>query len=68
MRYELLSCPFCGGHAKIYTSVSDGIPRKSKAFVYCNKCKASGDTYEDTENDGEFIFKAIDAWNRRATR
>ena len=62
---ELKSCPFCGGKAIIQTSVSSSIPKCPTAICYCEKCMASGKWFEDVNNDGTFIHKAIEAWNRR---
>jgi Lar family restriction alleviation protein len=62
--HELKPCPFCGGEAKIRTSVSC---YKSYAWGECVKCKASTKSIYDIDNDGSFVFKAIEAWNRRAT-
>ena len=63
---DLKPCPFCGGKAKIYSGVSNSIPRVPKAYVYCEKCYASGKMFSDSEGNGEHIFKSINAWNRRA--
>lgn len=63
---NLKLCPFCGGEGKLYTFVSDGIPKRSAANVYCKKCSAKAAIFEDSEHDGKYIFKAVEAWNRRA--
>lgn len=60
----LKPCPFCGGEAKIKTSVSY---YKSYAWGECVKCKASTKSIYDIDNDGSFVFKAIEEWNRRVT-
>lgn len=62
---ELKPCPFCGGKAMIQTFVSNSIPRYATAICYCEKCNASGKWFEDVNHDGTFIYKAIEAWNRR---
>lgn len=63
---ELKPCPFCGGEASIRTGVTSSVPKVPKAIVICQKCSASTDWFYDTELDGGFILKAIEAWNRRA--
>ena len=62
---ELKPCPFCGGEAKMRTSISSSIPKRSIVFCYCEKCGASGKLIEDSKCDGTFIKEAIEAWNRR---
>lgn len=63
---ELKLCPFCGGKARIQTSVSSGVPRVMRAMVYCQNCSASTSWFYDNECDGTFLIKSIGAWNRRA--
>ena len=63
---DLKPCPFCGGEARIRTGITSSVPKLSKALVTCQKCLASTDWFCDTESDAEFVFKAIEAWNRRA--
>ena len=62
---ELKPCPFCGGEAEIFTTTSDSIPRKGRAWCHCISCHSSGEPFEDNDNNGQFVFKAIEAWNRR---
>ena len=63
---ELKPCPFCGGKAKIYATTTGTCPNHAKHYCYCGKCFASGKSFSDFENDGSSVFKAIEAWNRRA--
>lgn len=63
---ELKRCPFCGGEADVYTTEANFIPKTGKAFCYCKKCRSCGESFEDTEHNGKFVFKAIKAWNKRA--
>lgn len=63
---KLKPCPFCGGKAKIHSAVTSGILKCPKAYCYCDKCLATTQSFEDYEYNGEYIFKAINAWNRRA--
>ena len=63
---DLKPCPFCGGEARIRTGVTSSVPKLSKALVICQKCLASTDWFCDTAADAEFVFEAIEAWNRRA--
>lgn len=63
---ELKRCPFCGGKAKIYATTTMTYPNHGKHFCYCEKCNASSKSFSDFENDGSSVFKAIEAWNRRA--
>ena len=63
---DLKPCPFCGGEAKIRTGVTSSVPKLSKALVICQQCLASTDWFYDTAGDAEFVFEAIEAWNRRA--
>ena len=66
MSIELKPCPFCGGKAAIYATTTGTIPNNCKHYCYCTKCYSSGKSFEDRENDGSSVFKAIEAWNRRA--
>lgn len=59
-------CPFCGSKAKMVTGVTNTVPKYAKVIVVCEKCKASTDCYVDTDGDGSFIDKVLDAWNTRA--
>ena len=61
---ELKPCPFCGAEARMITSVSLNTPY---AYVRCKNCRAETTSFRDTENNGSFIFNAIEAWNRRVT-
>ena len=61
----LRRCPFCGGEAQVHTGVSSGVPHYSIAYVFCSKCIVSTREFEDTEHDGEYVFKAKESWNRR---
>ena len=63
---DLKPCPFCGGEARIRTGITSGISKSSKAIIICQKCLASTDWFCDKEGDAEFVFEAIEAWNRRA--
>lgn len=62
---HIRSCPFCGSEAKILTDITNTIPKYPRAIVICEKCKASSDWYVDTDNDGSFINKVLNAWNTR---
>lgn len=62
---ELKPCPFCGGRAAIYSSTKNIFLDDTAAWCYCTKCKSRGAEFEDTKNNGEFVIKAIEAWNRR---
>lgn len=64
---ELKTCPFCGGEAKVYTTTTGGLPNLCKAWCYCKKCYSSAQSYDDTDTNGEFVFKAIAALNRRVS-
>lgn len=64
---KLKPCPFCGGEAKLQTSMSISLQRISIAYVMCEECKAATDAvfeYE-FESDDAFIYEAIKRWNRR---
>ena len=62
---ELKPCPFCGGEASIRTGVTSSVPKVPKAIVICQKCSASTDWFCDKGGNAEFVFEAIEAWNRR---
>ncbi len=59
---EIKRCPFCGGAARIITTVLNHEPW---AYVQCNHCKAATRSFIDKDHDGDFIFDAAEAWNRR---
>ena len=63
---DLKQCPFCGGKARIRMGITSSVPRVSKAIVICQKCAASTDWFCEKRGDAEFVFEAIEAWNRRA--
>lgn len=57
--FELKSCPFCGGKARLF--VSDGVR------VICSKCYASTQIMSDEiECDSNAVETVVEAWNRRA--
>lgn len=65
---ELMPCPFCGGEAvetmAFRKDVKNGSTRVSNirgAKVVCKKCLATSGTKETEE-------KAVEAWNRRASK
>lgn len=62
---KLKPCPFCGGNAEIITGVSRGVPANSYACVRCKDCDGGTRAFDDVEHNAEFIYKAIQAWNRR---
>lgn len=61
---ELKPCPFCGGKANLHTTVRNRF--YVSAYIMCDKCGSSSRYFDDNENDGTFIFKAIKEWNMRA--
>ena len=63
---DLKPCPFCGGEARIRIGVTSSVPHVSKAIVICRECSASTDWLYEKKGDAEFVFEAIEAWNRRA--
>ncbi len=63
---KLKQCPFCGGKAAIRTSATNAIPKHVRAYCYCKKCLSTGESFIDYEDDGTCVFKAVEAWNRRA--
>ena len=63
---ELKPCPFCGGKAAIRTSTTNTIPKHARAYCYCKKCLSIGRPFDDDEDDGTCVFKAVEAWNTRA--
>lgn len=63
---DLKPCPFCGGKAKIVTSISMSLPKRPTAYIGCEICRASTRIVLDLEWDGSFILKAIELWNERA--
>lgn len=65
MKNELKCCPFCGGEAKIYATVTRTVPNHGKHYCYCTKCNASSAPFSDYEDDGSSLFNAVEAWNRR---
>lgn len=63
---RLKPCPFCGGEAAVRTSTTHTIPNHANALCYCKECLSTGPIFADYDNDGSFIIKAVNAWNRRA--
>ena len=63
---KLKPCPFCGSVAAIKSTTTRTYPNHGKAWCYCTKCFSSGEAFADYDDDGSFVFKAIEAWNRRA--
>lgn len=63
-----MPCPFCGGESKIKTGIKPiGSESMMTAYArcYCGECKTMGPKFYDKDENGQFIFDAIDAWNRR---
>lgn len=67
-RPNLLPCPFCGGEADIEARTSDTIPSVPCALVFCKKCNASTQWFCGRDGSGDFMFEAIEAWNRRVVK
>lgn len=63
---ELKPCLFCGGKAKMVTRVTQGFPKFPLAYVECEKCMATTQTFADFEGNGEFVFEVARMWNKRA--
>lgn len=59
---ELKTCPFCGGEAKLRTSVEDRTP---VAWVACDTCGARTKMQADGDYNGRNVFTAVERWNRR---
>ena len=64
MNIKLKPCPFCGGEAKLQTSMSISLQRLSMAYVMCEECKVATDAVFEYESD-DFIYEVIKRWNRR---
>ena len=72
MKFEILSCPFCGGRAvleKAHRAFVGGETTRV-AFVRCTACNARGGRvkladYGCTSTSHEACAKAVAAWNRR---
>lgn len=63
---DLKPCPFCGNEAELKTVIrTNCFPTYQNAYVRCKSCKASTCSFEDKNLNGQHIFKAIEAWNRR---
>lgn len=61
---DLMSCPFCGGKARLNQRVTESLWNKNDAVfsqVSCEECEISGQDVCD-DPDGE---EAIEWWNRR---
>ena len=68
MKIKLKPFPFCGGEAEFKTFIrSNCFPVYQSAYVICKDCRSSSDEFKDTEKNGQHIYKAIEAWNRRVT-
>lgn len=56
--FELKSCPFCGGKARLL--VNDGVR------VICSKCYAGTMIQRDSvERESNSVEMVVEAWNRR---
>lgn len=57
--FELKSCPFCGGKARLF--VGDGVR------VICSKCYVGTMILTDNmEYESNAVETVVEAWNRRA--
>lgn len=57
---KLLSCPFCGGEAEIYSGKQEFLTHEEMCYsVFCQKCHCTTQ-YEPEEQ------MAIQDWNKRA--
>ena len=55
---ELKPCPFCGGKAKRFYSLSS-------SWIGCTKCVAYGPPFGDITEPQDGMERAITAWNMR---
>lgn len=66
---KLMSCPFCGGEAKmtIEARYADGGWGKTYRIFYvsCKDCEARTRAFNDIDNPRDSWEKAAEAWNDR---
>ena len=67
---ELLSCPFCGGEAKLECDKSHDMSWSvDNATIECIQCDASSDVFwcnnANKDSCEQAIKTAADAWNKR---
>lgn len=66
MMFDLKPCPFCGGEAKLCTSVTSGSIHRPIAWVKCVSCDCGTPSLIDSGKDGKNILEVVDMWNKRA--
>ena len=63
-KIKLKPCPFCGAEAILETDVQG---HTSIARVKCICCRTATQVFVDSDHDGNYIFDAVESWNRRVT-
>lgn len=62
---KLKPCLFCSGEAELVNYVEKYVPLRSAAYIKCSKCNAKTASHEDRKGNFEYMYKTIEAWNRR---